>query len=184
MFAGAYTVTTQLSSELFLTVVRGRAVQLQRLLGDLGGLADMHMHVAAMLSAHSRCSAFLRILIPSPAVQPWAQTERDRFLPVTVMGATALAASVFAFFLPDTVHLALPQTMDDGEGLARDRGLCFCPVSAADLFFKRRGGHRNGRSSSGLVESVARTENDAEESVSRGASLERPQRLLKECQED
>ncbi|KAK8760657.1 hypothetical protein V5799_028074 [Amblyomma americanum] len=156
-FAGCYMITYQLSSEIFPTVIRGRSVQLQRLVGELGGLAGMH--VAAL-------------------------AERDRFLPVTVMGATALAASVFAFFLPDTVHLALPQTLEDGEGLARDRGLCFCPVSAADLFFKRRGDHRNGRSSSGFVQSVARTENDAEESVPRGASPERPQRLLKECQED
>ncbi|KAK8764134.1 hypothetical protein V5799_033256 [Amblyomma americanum] len=135
-FSGCYMITYQLASEIFPTVIRGRAVQLQRLVGELGGLAGMHVATLA---------------------------ERDRFLPVTVMGAMALAASVFAFFLPDTVHLALPQTLEDGEGLATDRGLCFCPVSAADLFFKRRGGHRNvycvtpntGRPSSETVASEA-----------------------------
>ncbi|KAK8760656.1 hypothetical protein V5799_028073 [Amblyomma americanum] len=140
-FSGCYMITYQLASEIFPTVIRGRAVQLQRLVGELGGLAGMH--VATPQNAN--------------------QAERDRFLPVTVMGATALAASVFAFFLPDTVHLALPQTLEDGEGLATDRGLCFCPVSAADLFFKRRGGHRNvycvtpntGRPSSETVASEA-----------------------------
>ncbi|KAH6939547.1 hypothetical protein HPB50_019335 [Hyalomma asiaticum] len=100
--AGSYTITYQVASEVFPTVVRGRAVQLQRLIGDLGGLVGMQ--VAAL-------------------------AERDRYLPVTVMGGISLAASVLVFFLPDTVHLALPQTLEDSEHLADDRGICFCPLS-------------------------------------------------------
>ncbi|XP_077554854.1 solute carrier family 22 member 7-like isoform X2 [Haemaphysalis longicornis] len=42
-FAGTYLVTYQLASEMFPTVVRGRAVQLQRLVGDLGGLVGMQV---------------------------------------------------------------------------------------------------------------------------------------------
>lgn len=100
--AGSYTITYQVASEVFPTVVRGRAVQLQRLIGDLGGLVGMQ--VAAL-------------------------AEWDRYLPVTVMGGISLAASVLVFFLPDTVHLALPQTLEDSEHLADDRGICFCPLS-------------------------------------------------------
>lgn len=111
--AGSYTITYQVASEVFPTVVRGRAVQLQRFIGDLGGVVGMQ--VAAL-------------------------AERDRFLPVTVMGAVSLAASVLVFFLPETVHLALPQTLDDGESLADDRGICFCPILA-----KRRDSRRNGQ---------------------------------------
>ncbi|KAG0432242.1 hypothetical protein HPB47_021041, partial [Ixodes persulcatus] len=37
-FAGGYNVTYQLTSEVFPTVIRGRAVLLQRLIGDIGGL--------------------------------------------------------------------------------------------------------------------------------------------------
>uniref|UniRef100_A0A023GNU7 Putative synaptic vesicle transporter svop n=1 Tax=Amblyomma triste TaxID=251400 RepID=A0A023GNU7_AMBTT len=165
MFAGGYTVTYQLASEIFPTVIRGRAVQLQRLVGDLGGLAGMH--VAAL-------------------------AERDRYLPVTAMGAMALAASAFAFFLPDTVHQALPQTLEDGEGLARDRGLFYCPVSARDLRMNRWGGHQsshcstrsNGRLSSRLGESSARKEDSAEKAVHWGASPENPQCLLEVCERD
>lgn len=153
-FAGCYMITYQLGSEIFPTVIRGRAVQLQRLVGELGGLAGMHVV---------------------------ALGERDRYLPVMVMGATAVAASVFAFFLPDTVHLALPQTLEDAEGLAGDRGLCFCPVSVADLPLKRRGGHSNGhcstgtngRATSAAAESTARTE-DKVWSVPLDASLGSP----------
>ncbi|XP_075537633.1 solute carrier family 22 member 12-like isoform X1 [Dermacentor variabilis] len=111
--AGSYAITYQVASEVFPTVVRGRAVQLQRFIGDLGGLVGMQ--VAAL-------------------------AERDRCLPVTVMGAVSLAASVLVFFLPETVHLALPQTLDDGESLAVDRGVCFCTLSA-----KRQHNRRNGQ---------------------------------------
>ncbi|KAL1436982.1 hypothetical protein MTO96_049002 [Rhipicephalus appendiculatus] len=100
--AGSYTITYQVASEVFPTIVRGRAVQLQRLLGDLGGLVGMQ--VAAL-------------------------AEWDRNIPVTVIGAISLVASALVFFLPDTVHLALPQTLDDGERLGDDRGILFCPLS-------------------------------------------------------
>ncbi|XP_049270201.1 solute carrier family 22 member 13-like [Rhipicephalus sanguineus] len=114
--AGSYTITYQVASEVFPTVVRGRAVQLQRLLGDLGGLVGMQ--VAAL-------------------------AEWDRNIPVTVIGAISLVASALAFFLPDTVHLALPQTLDDGERLADDRGLCFCPLSLPRSS-RRRATQHNG----------------------------------------
>lgn len=112
-FAGSYLVTYQLASELFPTVVRGRAVQLQRLVGDLGGLVGMQV---ASLAEYNQC------------------------LPVTVMGILSLGASVLVFFLPETVNLPLPQTLEDGECLAQDRGLCFCPVRRR----KNRAPERNG----------------------------------------
>ncbi|XP_077552900.1 solute carrier family 22 member 7-like [Haemaphysalis longicornis] len=99
--AGSCLVTSQVASEVFPTVVRGRAVQLQRLLGDLGGLVGTQV---AALAEYEQC------------------------LPVTVMGVLSLVASVLVFFLPETVQLPLPQTLEDSESLARDRGLCFCPV--------------------------------------------------------
>ncbi|CAN7946468.1 unnamed protein product, partial [Ixodes hexagonus] len=37
-FGGGYMVTYQVASELFPTVIRGRAVLFQRLIGDIGGL--------------------------------------------------------------------------------------------------------------------------------------------------
>lgn len=49
-FAGGYNVTYQLGSELFPTVVRGRIVLFQRLLGDVGGL--LGAQVASLVSRH------------------------------------------------------------------------------------------------------------------------------------
>lgn len=48
-FAGAYMITYQLASELFPTVIRGRAVLLQRVAGDIGGL--LGSRVASLVSS-------------------------------------------------------------------------------------------------------------------------------------
>lgn len=99
-FAGGYNITYQMASEVFPTVVRGRAVLLQRLLGDAGGL--LGAQVASL-------------------------AELDEYLPMLVMGCLALLGSVLVFFLPETVGTAMPQTIEDGERFGRDQGLWFCP---------------------------------------------------------
>ncbi|KAK8760659.1 hypothetical protein V5799_028076 [Amblyomma americanum] len=100
-FAGGYNITYQVASEVFPTVIRGRAVLLQRLLGDVGGL--LGAQVASL-------------------------AEMDEYLPMLVMGCFALVASVLLFMLPETVGTAMPQTIEDGERFGRDQGLCFCPL--------------------------------------------------------
>ncbi|KAL1436980.1 hypothetical protein MTO96_049000 [Rhipicephalus appendiculatus] len=100
-FAGGYNITYQMASEVFPTVVRGRAVLLQRLLGDAGGL--LGAQVASL-------------------------AELDEYLPMLVMGCLALLGSVLVFFLPETVGTAMPQTIEDGERFGRDQGLWFCPM--------------------------------------------------------
>ncbi|CAN8021768.1 unnamed protein product [Ixodes persulcatus] len=103
-FSGGYMVTCQLAGEVFPTVIRGRAVLIQRLIGDVGGL--LGTRVASL-------------------------AESDKYIPMLVMGVVALAASVILFFLPDTVNEALPQTLEDGNNVGRGQGLCFCPVFAS-----------------------------------------------------
>lgn len=100
-FAGAYMITYQLASELFPTVIRGRAVLLQRVAGDIGGL--LGSRVASL-------------------------AENDTYIPILVMGVVSLVASVLLFFLPETVNHGLPQTLEDGENFGRGQGLCFCPM--------------------------------------------------------
>lgn len=102
--AGAYNVTSQQTPELFPTVIRGRAVLLQKLLGEAGSL--LGTQVASLV-------------------------ERDTYTPMLVMGALSVAATVASFFLPETLEQALPQTIEDGENFGKDQGLCFCPMSAA-----------------------------------------------------
>ncbi|KAK8760658.1 hypothetical protein V5799_028075 [Amblyomma americanum] len=109
--AGAYNITNQVAPEAFPTVIRGRAVLLQKLVGDVGGLAG---------------------------TQVSSLVERDTYTPVLVMGALSLAAAVMAFFLPETVEQALPQSIEDGENFGTDQGLCFCPISAARRARKNR----------------------------------------------
>lgn len=109
--AGAYNITNQLAPEAFPTVIRGRAVLLQKLIGDVGGLTSIQ--VASLV-------------------------ERDTYTPVLVMGALSLAATVVVFFLPETLEQALPQSIEDGENFGKDQTLCFCPVSLARRARKNR----------------------------------------------
>uniref|UniRef100_V5GEE6 Putative transmembrane transport n=1 Tax=Ixodes ricinus TaxID=34613 RepID=V5GEE6_IXORI len=102
-FAGGCSITYQLASEIFPTVIRARSVLLLRLVGDIGGLLG---------------------------AQVTSLAEHDKYLPILVMGAVSLMASLLLFFLPDTVNHPMPQTMEDGENLARGQSLWFCPALA------------------------------------------------------
>ncbi|KAL3219871.1 hypothetical protein MRX96_005632 [Rhipicephalus microplus] len=100
-YAGGYNITYQLASEIFPTEIRGRGVLIKRLFGDIGSCLGADV-------------AYL--------------VEYDRYLPLLVMGVLSLLAALLLFFVPDTVHEPLPQTIEDGEQFAKDQGLCFCPV--------------------------------------------------------
>lgn len=110
-FAGGYNITYQLASEIYPTVIRGRSVLIQRLLGDIGGL--LGAQVASL-------------------------AEHNKFLPATVVGAISLAACVLLFLLPDTINQVLPQTIEDGENFALGQGICFCPLVAAAALRRRQ----------------------------------------------
>uniref|UniRef100_A0A131XV00 Putative organic cation/carnitine transporter n=1 Tax=Ixodes ricinus TaxID=34613 RepID=A0A131XV00_IXORI len=101
MYAGTYNITYQLATEIFPTVIRGRIVLLQRLLGDIGGL--MGAQVASL-------------------------AEYDTYAPFLVMGGLSMIATVMLFLLPDTMNQALPQSIEEGENFALDQTLCFCPL--------------------------------------------------------
>uniref|UniRef100_A0A6M2D409 Putative solute carrier n=1 Tax=Rhipicephalus microplus TaxID=6941 RepID=A0A6M2D409_RHIMP len=116
--AGAYNVTNQLAPEAFPTVIRGRAVLLQKLIGDVGGLAGIQ--VASLV-------------------------ERNMYTPVLVMAALSLAATVVVFFLPETLEQALPQSIEDGENFGKDQTLCFCPISVAKRARKNRSLEKQAR---------------------------------------
>lgn len=103
-FAGGYNITFQASSELYPTVIRGRVLFLQRLVGDIGSL--LGAQVASL-------------------------TEYDKYLPMMVMGVLSLIAGVLLFCLPETLNQALPQSIEDSENFARGQSFCFCPLVSA-----------------------------------------------------
>lgn len=103
-FAGGYNITFQTSSELYPTVIRGRILFLQRLVGDIGSL--LGAQVASL-------------------------TEYDKYLPMMVMGVLSLIAGVLLFCLPETLNQALPQSIEDSENFARGQSFCFCPLVSA-----------------------------------------------------
>lgn len=105
-FAGGYNITYQLASEIFPTEIRGRGVLLKRLFGDIGSCLGADV-------------AYL--------------VEYDRYLPLLVMGVLSLLSALLLFFVPETVHEPLPQTIEDGEEFAKDQTLCFCPVLVTRL---------------------------------------------------
>lgn len=110
-FAGGYNVTYQLGSELFPTVVRGRIVLFQRLLGDVGGL--LGAQVASL-------------------------AEYDTYLPTLVIGVLSVISAVMLFFVPDTINQPLPQTIEDGENFALGQALCFCPFFSSERDKERK----------------------------------------------
>lgn len=118
-YAGGYNITYQLASEIFPTEIRGRGVLIKRLFGDIGSCLGADV-------------AYL--------------VEYDRYLPLLVMGVLSLLAALLLFFVPDTVHEPLPQTIEDGEEFAKGQGLCFCPVLVTRLpdQDKDRGNVSNG----------------------------------------
>ncbi|XP_064456920.1 uncharacterized protein LOC135367559 [Ornithodoros turicata] len=109
-WAGSYNITYQLASEVFPTVIRGRGVLLKMVVGDIGSC--LGTQVAAL-------------------------AEYDRLLPTLALGIVSLVGTVTVFFLPETVGLPLPQTVEDGEEFGKDQGLCFCPVFASRARTKR-----------------------------------------------
>lgn len=99
-FNGGFNITFQLASEIFPTVIRGRAVFLQQVMSDLGSVLGT----------------------PVAATVEW-----NKYLPLLIIGILAIVTAGFLLFLPETVGLPLPQTIADGENLAKGRGFCFCP---------------------------------------------------------
>ncbi|KAH9370783.1 hypothetical protein HPB48_014721 [Haemaphysalis longicornis] len=102
--AGAYLTTNQMALEVFPTVIRGRAVLLQKLLGEAGCLVGTQVASLA---------------------------ESNTYTPVLVMGVLAAVTAVVALLLPETLEQELPQTIEDGENFGKDQGLWFCPFSMA-----------------------------------------------------
>ncbi|KAH7962757.1 hypothetical protein HPB52_017818 [Rhipicephalus sanguineus] len=104
-FSGGYNITYQVASEVFPTVIRGRAVLLQRMLGDVGSQLGAQVASLAVL---------------------------DEYVPFLVTGSLALVASVLLFLLPESAGTALPQTIEDGENFGKGQGICFCPLFAGE----------------------------------------------------
>ncbi|XP_065303089.2 solute carrier family 22 member 7-like isoform X1 [Dermacentor albipictus] len=104
-FAGAYNITYQVASEVFPTMIRGRAVLLQRMLGDVGSQLGAQIASLAVL---------------------------DEYSPFLVTGSLALVATVLLFLLPETAGTVVPQTIEDGEGFGKGQGICYCPLFASE----------------------------------------------------
>lgn len=102
--AGAYLTTNQMALEVFPTVIRGRAVLLQKLLGEAGSLAGTQ--VASLV-------------------------ESNTYTPVLVTSVLSASAALASLLLPETLAQELPQTIEDGEKFGKGQGLLFCPLSKA-----------------------------------------------------
>lgn len=117
--AGAYLTTNQMALEVFPTVIRGRAVLLQKLLGEAGCLVGTQVASLA---------------------------ESNTYTPVLVMGVLAAVTAVVALLLPETLEQELPQTIEDGENFGKDQGLWFCPFSMARRARRDRREEKRSRS--------------------------------------
>lgn len=54
----------------------------------------------------------------------------SRVLPLIVMGSLSVAGALTSVFLPETLNIHLPQTIEEGELFGADFKLWSCPTSA------------------------------------------------------
>ncbi|XP_013792644.1 solute carrier family 22 member 5-like [Limulus polyphemus] len=50
----------------------------------------------------------------------------NQHIPYIIIGGICLLTSFMAYFLPETLHAKLPQTIEDGEGYDNDKKHCSC----------------------------------------------------------
>ncbi|KAL3219879.1 hypothetical protein MRX96_005639 [Rhipicephalus microplus] len=107
LFSRAHNIPYHVASEVFPTVIRGRNVLLQRILG----------HVSGQLESQAASLAVL-----------------DEYVPFLETGSLAPASGVLFFFflLPESAGTTLPQTIEDGENFGKEQGICFCPLFVAE----------------------------------------------------
>ncbi|UYV77392.1 hypothetical protein LAZ67_15000833 [Cordylochernes scorpioides] len=100
-WAASYDVTLQYSAELLPTVVRGRGVAVQLMVGDLGN-----------------CVAPFVVYL----------TEYNTHYPLLVFGAISVVSALLALALPETCTEPLPQSIEDGRDFGKGQSFFWtCP---------------------------------------------------------
>jgi len=54
-------------------------------------------------------------------------TEYSRLLPMLVMGLLTTAGSILSIYLPETLGVSLPQTLEEGEAFGTNLRIWSCP---------------------------------------------------------
>lgn len=94
-----YNINYLYAAEVYPTVVRTQALAIRQALGSAGNFLSP---VVVMLAIYAR------------------------YLPLLVFGAVSALAAAAMVFLPETLDRCLPETLEDGEELAKLPGLCQC----------------------------------------------------------
>lgn len=57
---------------------------------------------------------------------------------IFVVGVLAILAATLLFFIPETTHEPMPQTLEDGEHFGENQPLCYCPMFTDTETLNRR----------------------------------------------
>ena len=61
-------------------------------------------------------------------VMKWlVKAEYSRLLPMLIMGLLTIAGSVLSIYLPETLGVSLPQTLEEGEAFGSNCRIWSCP---------------------------------------------------------
>lgn len=96
----SYSIGLQYATELLPTVVRAQGVAFVHIMG----------YVASIIAPHIVYLAHI-----SPAI------------PLVSLGICGLVGGMLVLFLPETLHMPMPQTLADGEKFGRDQKFCHFP---------------------------------------------------------
>lgn len=58
------------------------------------------------------------------------QAVYSRLLPMLIMGLLATAGALCSVFLPETLGVSLPQTLEEGEAFGQHTEIWSCPTDA------------------------------------------------------
>ncbi len=119
--AASFGIIFLYASELLPTVVRSQAMAVASFVAGIGLLAFPYI---VFLVRTAQCAVVAGIVLTLSVV---GQAVYSRLLPMLIMGVLATAGAVASIYLPETLGVSLPQTLEEGEAFGRRFRIWSCP---------------------------------------------------------
>jgi MFS transporter, OCT family, solute carrier family 22 (organic cation transporter), member 4/5 len=118
--AASFGIIFLYASELLPTVVRSQAMAVASFVAGIGLLA--FPYIVFLVSRECAVAAGMALTFSIVG-----QAVYSRLLPMLIMGVLATAGAVASIYLPETLGVSLPQTLEEGEAFGRRFRIWSCP---------------------------------------------------------